>query len=370
VRILHLADVHLDRPFVALPFEAAQTRRRELFDALRRCLGLARDHGVDLVTIGGDLWEEEHVRTDTMNSVAHEFGALSIQVLICCGNHDPLLPGGSYRRTRWPSNVEIAPLRTPKEYPYGDISIWGVSWGGDGMPANVLTRVDIPPNGRKHILVIHGSSTEVAFGDLADYFPFSPSDVRAAGFDRCLAGHVHMASDEGGVVYPGSPEPLGWGEVGRHCAALVDATAESIGVQLIDVNEKHYETREIDCHGCGSSVEIERRTASALDDADSDRIFLRARLLGEIGPDCVVDAGALRGQHASRYGALVIEDATEPLLDIARRAERKGLDGVFVRKMQELIAEAPTDRELKLAELALQAGLRALERRDVILRVD
>ena len=65
MRIAHLADVHLDRPFVALPAAAAETRRDELFDAFGRCLTLARERGADLITIGGDLWEEEHVRADT-----------------------------------------------------------------------------------------------------------------------------------------------------------------------------------------------------------------------------------------------------------------------------------------------------------------
>src|SRR3954468_18053229 len=105
--ILHFADVHLDRPFVGLSGESARRRRRELFEAFRRCLALAVERKVDLVTIGGDLWEEEHVLADTRRSVAHELGRLGIPVLIICGNHDPLRPGGSYLRTPWPDNVTI-----------------------------------------------------------------------------------------------------------------------------------------------------------------------------------------------------------------------------------------------------------------------
>ena len=45
------------------------------------------------ITIGGDLWEEENVRPDIRNSVAYELGQLDIPVLICCGNHDPLVTG-------------------------------------------------------------------------------------------------------------------------------------------------------------------------------------------------------------------------------------------------------------------------------------
>ena len=45
MRILHFADVHLDRPFVGLSPEAGDHRRRELFGAFRRCLTLAQEHG-------------------------------------------------------------------------------------------------------------------------------------------------------------------------------------------------------------------------------------------------------------------------------------------------------------------------------------
>jgi DNA repair exonuclease SbcCD nuclease subunit len=370
MRILHLADVHLDRPFVGFSSEAGNRRRRELLDAFRRCLELAREHKVDLVTIGGDLWEEEHVRADTRNSVAHELAELGLPVLIACGNHDYLRPGGSYRRTTWPLNVKIAPRRTLTEFHYDEASVWAISWGSQELPENLLERVELPPDGRTHVLLIHGSSTSAWFGEEAAYFPFDPAAVRAAGFARCLAGHIHEASDKGGVVYPGSPEPLGWGEGGRHCVALVDLAGSDVSVELLDVNEKRYEDRDLDCSGCGSSAEIETQLANELTDEDAASVFLRLHLVGEVGPDCVIDPRAVAGQYAAKYAALRLEDATEPILDIDSRAERKGLDGLLVRRLRKQIEEAESERDRHLAELALQAGLRALDGRDVILRVD
>lgn len=371
MRILHLADVHLDRPFVGFSSGAGDRRRRELFEAFRRCLELAREHKVDLVTIGGDLWEEEHVQADTRNSVAHELGELGLPVLIACGNHDYLRPGGSYMRTIWPLNVRVAPRRTLTEYPYDGASVWAISWGGQELPDNLLERVELPSDGRTHVLLIHGSSTSAWFDEeSAAYFPFDPAVVRAAGFARCLAGHIHEASDKEGVVYPGSPEPLGWGEGGRHCVALVEIAGSNVSVELLDVNEKRYEDRELDCSGCGSSAEIETQLANELTDQDAANVFLRLHLVGEVGPDCVIDPGVVAGQHTARYAALRLVDATEPILDIDSRAERKGLDGLLVRRLREQIEDAGSERDRHLAELALQAGLRALDGRDVILRVD
>jgi exonuclease SbcD len=368
VRILHFADVHLDRPFVGLPEGVAVQRRHELFEAFKRCLALAKEHSADAITIGGDLWEEEHVRADTRNSVAYELGQTEVLVVLICGNHDPLLPGGSYLRTEWPDNVQIFPRRTLSEIRVDDVSIWGVSWSGDDLTSRVFETAEVPQDGRKHLLLLHGSSTRVSVGALAGYLPFDPVQVRAAGFDACLAGHVHDASDVDGVVYPGSPEPLGWAETGRHCVAVVDV-ADQVEVDLIDVNQRRYERREVDCSGCTSSAEIESRLGSALTDTDAEHIFLRVRLTGEVDPDFVIDPRKVARSAASRYGLLIVEDATEPILDIDSRAERKGLDGVFTRRLLTQL-EASTDDQRALIELALQAGLRALDNREVILRVD
>lgn len=372
MRILHFADVHLDRPFVGLPSDVAARRRHELFEAFRRCLAIAKERNAELITIGGDLWEEEHVTADTRNSVAYELAQAGCPVLIACGNHDPLIEGGSYLRTHWPDNVAIVSRRSVSEHSFGEVCFWSVSWGGGDLSPALLQKLEVPEDGRTHVLLIHATSIAAPFADTAgeSYCPFDPKLIRRAGLSVCLAGHIHAASFVDDVVYPGSPEPLSWAERGRHCVALVEIQAGSADVELIDVNEKRYEKRSVDCSGCASSAEVDARIADALTDEDAEQVFLRLRLVGEVGPDCAVDRARIVGQYKAGYSLLVVEDATEPLLDIQTRAERKGLDGLFVRKLQQRIAASSTEHERRLAELALQAGLHAIDGHEVILRVD
>ena len=369
MKILHLADVHLDRPFVGLPQAAAEGQRRNLFDAFHRALALGRERGVDLLTIGGDLWEEEHVRADTRASVAHELTEFGAPVLIACGNHDPLLPGGSYHRTAWPQNVEIVPIRSLHEFRFGDVSIWSVSWGGGELSTRVLEHFTAPDDGRTHLALLHGTAPTAPFAEeAAGYFPFDPQKLHASGISLCLAGHIHAASDTNGVVYPGSPEPLGWGERGRHCVALVETGAE-VDVELIDVNKTRFETREVDCSGCASSADVRERIERSVVERDA-HLFLRVKLVGEVGEDCDIDVAAIGGPLSTATAALQIEDRTEPMLDVASRMERKSLDGLFTRKLLEQIAGADEGEPARrIAQLALEAGLRAVEGREPILRV-
>ena len=369
MKILHLADVHLDRPFVGLPQPAAARQRQNLFDAFRRAVAVANENEVDLLTIGGDLWEEEHVRADTRASVAHELAEFGAPVLIVCGNHDPLLPGGSYHRTHWPSNVRIVPLRSLHEFRFDDVSVWSVSWGGGDLSARVLEHFTAPDDGRTHLALLHGTAPTAPFAEEAGgYFPFDPQKLRESGISLCLAGHIHAASHARDVVYPGSPEPLGWGERGRHCVALIEIGA-GVRVELIDFNTTRFETIEVDCSGCSSSAGVCDQIERACVDPE-DSLFLRVKLVGEVGPDCDIDVAAVGGSLRTRCAALQIEDRTEPTLDVRSRTERKSLDGLFTRKLLEQIEEAHGDeRTRRLAQLALEAGLRAVEGREPILRV-
>jgi DNA repair exonuclease SbcCD nuclease subunit len=320
------------------------------------------------VTIGGDLWEEEHVRRDTLASVTHELGQLRVPVLIVCGNHDPLLAGGSYGRAVWPDNVVIAPIRTPSRHDFGDVAIWAVSWGGGDMSARALDHLDIPRDGRTHLALLHGTAPTAPFAEeKAMYFPFDPNALRAAGIQHVLAGHIHQASDHGGVVYPGSPEPLGWGEQrGRHCVAIVDVSEGSVDVELVDINSTHFETRELDCSGCASSAAVVERLVSVSAAPD---VFLRLELVGEVAADCEVDVTQLAATRRIEFACLKVVDKTEPMLDIEARIDRKSLDGLFTRKMRERIDSAPDDRSRRISELALEAGLRAVDGRETVLRV-
>src|SRR5207248_2783754 len=120
--------------------------------------------------------------------------------------------------------------------------------------------------------------------------------------------------------YPGSPEPLGWGECGRHCVAAVDVHAGEIAVELIDINRTRFEMREVDCSGCESSAAVAARLTEL---AGGPALFLRVTLVGEVAPDCAIDVAHIAAPHSAAFASLEIVDATVPLLDIEARIERK-----------------------------------------------
>ena len=374
MKILHLSDVHLDRPFVGLSHEEARARRADLFATFRRCLAVAQEHGVSAVTIGGDLWEDEHVTLDTRRAVAYELGLLDVPVLVIAGNHDPLLPGGAYERTEWPAKVRLFRSHGPEEYALGEgVSVWGSSWGAGPLDAGFLRRpLGLDP-GRVNLLLLHGTATALPLFAEGANCPFDPAAVLEAGFARCLAGHIHGGSDDGIVVYPGSPEPLGWGDTGRHAYALVEVDGPGrVEVTLHDVNRRRYDALVVDCAGAGSSAEVAASVAAALPPNGAD-LCLSVRLVGSVAAGCRPEAPALATRHRSQFAALRVEDATCEAIAAEAVARRRTVDGAFARRLLERIAAAEAvgdEAARETLELALSVGLGALAGRGDLIDVD
>ena len=410
-KLLHLADVHLDRPFVGLAARDARARRRELREAFERCLSLAAEHRVDAVTIGGDLWEDEHVTPDTCRWVADRLESVGAPVVLIAGNHDPLRPGGPYRRVRWPANVRILPAQEGLQREHlGPLTVWGMSWGAAPLTAGALDAFAVPEDAGRHVLLLHGTAGGAAFERDA-HCPFTAAAVRAAGFELCLAGHLHGGGvREGIVVYPGSPEPLAWDETGRHTVALVELPyGAPPRVELLDVNRRYCAEAVVDCEGAHSSAEIERALREAIahaaerakppgfaDGPKLDGLCLRAVLRGRIAPDCRVDledlAAAVRrpapttakpaaaaeneispsasaATSSPGLALLDLRDETQPAFDLDALASQPTALGAFVCALRERIAACSAEhddpQQRTRLELALDLGLRAMHGDDL-----
>lgn len=371
MRILHFADVHLDRPLVGLSADDGRRRRHELRAAFRRCLDAAREHNADLVTIGGDLWEDEHVTPDTRRFVASALNDLKLPVVMICGNHDPYLAGGSYARTHWPDNVSICARDALTEFRFGGISVWAVSWLGGRLELGFFEQFAAPKDDRIHLLLLHGTAVGAAgpIDSESAAALFDPQRVKNSGFALCLAGHVHDGGQIGLVVYPGSPEPLSWGEIGRHSVALIEMANGSAKATLLDINRRRYVTRDVDCDDALSSAVVEQRVRTALTDFDPTSVYLRLTLRGQIASDCDLDTTVLEEICRGEYAALQIRDHTFPEYDLSAFELQSTATGHFVRTLRARIQDTSDISERERLELALRLGLHALHGRKELVRV-
>jgi hypothetical protein len=169
--------------------------------------------------------------------------------------------------------VRIFECGDPQEAAFGPVSVWGASWSATGLDLSFFRRFHVPDDGRLHLLLLHGTLRSVpAFlmGQGADaYAPFDPADVERCGFALCLAGHLHAGFRVRCVVYPGSPEPLGWPRVMAvrrpstaaaqhgpsgappstvHGLACVETIGTTVGVHLVAMNSRPAENESVGPH--------------------------------------------------------------------------------------------------------------------------
>jgi exonuclease SbcD len=378
IRLLHLSDLHLDRVFASMGCqgELARRRRQGLRESLTAAGRLAAEQGCLAVTIGGDLYEHERAGVDTGRFLAATFASWQpMRVLIAPGNHDALMPGSLYRRTEWPPNVTIFESARLEPVELNDfVTIWGLAhrepaWQGDPLEA--------PPaidGSGVHLALFHGAELGSRPDGKSLHGPFHAERIRAAGFAAALCGHYHRRRLDTalGLLYPGTPEPLGFDEEGGRGPVIVEIDGRGeVRFHPQDTNRWTVATVRCDARECGSVesvIEEVTLSCASIGLGDPERTMIRVDLVGAV--DCSLPLDAYTVELAVRerldLAAVKLRDLTTPLIDLGAAMTEESTRGAFVRAATAAAAAEPEDPEL--LDDAFRYGLMALSGAEIGLR--
>lgn len=368
IRILHLADLHLDHAFSWATATLARRRRQAIRDALDRALGIARAERVDAVLCAGDLFDLAQVTPDTVAFLVAAFGRLApIPVLVAPGNHDWYGPQTPYAQAPWSANVTIFRTHELTPVPVGPgFTIWGAAHTAPAGTPDLLAGARAEGSGI-HIGLLHAAESidhhpPDETGLLPDpHAPFEPQEVRRAGFVHLCAGHYHTPRDQPLYTYPGNPEALSFVHREGTRGVVLHAFDASGGHRRrrFDVDSGTLSELRLDVTGCASEQDVRTRIASQLHDR---RGVVRVNLVGELPPAATLDPAAL-GDCAPWLDAVLCRDAGVRLAyDLPALVQEQTVRGQFVRDVTDPGAEL----DAALRERVLAIGLRALEgRRDL-----
>jgi DNA repair exonuclease SbcCD nuclease subunit len=377
-RLLHLADLHLDRSFAGLGChgEVARRRRYGLREALRAAGEAARQQGCQAVTIGGDLYEHERAGTDTERFLVELLASWQpLRVFIAPGNHDPLLPGSLYRRAAWPANVHVfqEPDLAPVELDDG-LALWGLAHLEPAWRGNPLARP--AATDRINLALYHGSELGSLPEGKAAHGPFRRADIRSQGYALALCGHYHRQrlDLEGGLVYPGSPEPLTFDDTGPRGAVVVEVTsADDILLTAVELNRWWAACVSCDVSDESSTTAVIDAVAAEVTGAvagrDPGRVMVRAELTGAADPALSIDVFTTEAlvREATGVAALTVRDRTEPDLHRMVPAPHSTQEA-FLAAARALREAAEDDTEAAVVDDAVRYGLMALTGNEVGLR--
>lgn len=240
MKLLHASDFHLDSPLSGLPPEKSALRRRELREIPARLAKLARDEGVDLVLLPGDLFDGTRVYPETVRALAQAFGDMGVPVFIAPGNHDYYHAKSPYALADWPGNVYIFTQSELQwvELPSLNCVVHGCAFTAPHREDDSLAGFAAPDDGKLHLLCVHGevrSSGNYAFaasddgklhllrvhgkvGSSGSYAPIDLKSLEQSGVNYAALGHIHAVGiGKAGKTlwaYSGCPEGRGFDELG------------------------------------------------------------------------------------------------------------------------------------------------------------
>ena len=209
IKLLHLADVHLDTAFASRT-KALRTHLRDaLRIAFRRAIDCALDEGVAAVLIAGDLFDDERLSFSTERFLVEQMKRLHRAEVLCIyvsGNHDP---GGRAHRAAsidWPPSLQYIDTPEPAVISLvdsaGDEEVRIVAAGHETAHEQRNLAAQFPPatSAVPHIGVLHTQVTSAAGVHRHDrYAPCSPDDLKAVQYAYWALGHVHVQQPIDGV---------------------------------------------------------------------------------------------------------------------------------------------------------------------------
>jgi DNA repair protein SbcD/Mre11 len=361
LKLLHIADVHLDAPFRWLGAKG-QEQRRQLKATFRKTIDLALAERVDCLLIAGDLFDSNSPAQDTVDLVQAQLARLACPVFILPGTHDCLDETSIYRRTQFGSpHVHLFDAEHVAFAVAGiDLVVQGRANVSKTSRTSPLRDLRPSPNARYNVALAHGSLVRPG---TEDDFPIAEAEL-AVGMDYVALGHWHTYRQCGGgrACYSGPPEVLGEGEDGR--ALLVELGRGEPRLEPRRVSQRRCAHLDLPLDGLRSAEEV----VEALRNRRDPDLVLGAVLSGLKPLDLVLDADELARELAPHFFAVRVEDRSHPIVsqaDIAALPEHTVL-GQYARHLGERLAAARDENELHLVESALQLGLALLKGRRVL----
>ncbi len=353
MKFIHIADFHLDSPFLNLSDkeslgEMCRLKQRKVF---KKIIEFIKEKNIEYLFISGDLYEQKYIRKTTIEYINNLFKQIPLtQIYIAPGNHDPYIKNSYYNKFKWNENVKIFNSNIEK-IETKDADIYGYGFDDFICENSKINDVEIENKGKNNILIVHGDL------DMSQsiYNPLSKKSLLDKGFDYIALGHIHKPNCIQNIVYPGSTFPLGFDEIGERGMVYGELSNGKLTTEFIKLNEIYFVEKEIDVTKIISKEElIEKITEIETDEKELIKINLIGKRNFEI--DVYELYKWIQNEHIIK-----IKDKTEINYDLVKLSNETTLRGIYIKQMIEKLEKEDDEDERKIIEKAIEIGLHILE---------
>ena len=370
MKIMHLADFHLDSAFSGFSKEKANEKRAELRECFVKAMKIAKKNDVKLILIPGDLFDTPFCSAQTRKFVFDAIANADCPVVIAPGNHDYYNKNGTYADKTLPENVFVFTSGEIGRFDFDElgISVLGYAFTSDKFEENPLS-VELPISSENvNILCAH---TELGV-PLSKYAPMSAISISKHGFTYAALGHVHSPDEplkvgQTLIAYSGFAQGRSFDELGDGGAYIVEIDTQSKNVTLerIKLSSMNYEIEKVDITSLSNDNDVAKKIEAVIDEKRySEETALRVVLTGAVPSDYALNENAVRDALSSSSLALLqIRNETVANFDLAELEKDLTVKGEVYRSLLPLL-ESEDEKERQKGALALKFALAALDKRE------
>lgn len=290
LKFIHIADVHLGRiPDAGQPWSSI--RKKEIYETFCEIIEYANRHAVDFLFIAGDLFD--HVPDEQeLLWLDRELGRLEHTcVIYATGECDYLEKDAPIVTFQFTApvyvigNAGVEPNILPDSKFYGvrdenasmmydcihfshfHLNVYGVSFFEKRNSLPVLDEnVPFDRDGI-NLLVAHGGEK--------GYLPIDISLLKNRNYQYIALGHKHNYEEiiNARIVYPGTPEPLAFGETGRHGFVEGVFTENGVDICLRKIAKREYKTIAYPVSDALTSAEIAEELGAMMNREGREHIY-------------------------------------------------------------------------------------------------
>ncbi|MBO5211069.1 MAG: DNA repair exonuclease [Clostridia bacterium] len=357
VKILHTADIHIGARDAFLG-TTAESRRFETLLTFERIVDLAKEKGIQLIAIAGDLFDSNNIEPAFIDGVFNKIKTVpEIKVVFAAGNHDPLTADSPFLTRTLPQNLYVLPTKE-SVITFEDIKVKVYGKSFESVYLKGEEEFTLPTdNDYINIMVQHGELR----ADLgSDYNSITPKFVKKSGMDYIALGHVHARTPIGRIenthfAYCGCPEGQGFDELDQKGVYLGTISKSGSDLEFIPVSKRQHIVRKIDITGAEDICKTILDDLKANIDNYADNLY-KIELVGNIPPEAELNLAEITARLSAVLYFVKLRDKTEFLVDLELLATEPTLKGVFVKNILEKLKTAD-DKEA--VTRALNIGLRA-----------
>lgn len=358
MKFVHIADIHMDSPFVNLSDKEnlGDLKRLEQRKKIKKVIEYIKENKIDMLFIAGDLYEQQYIKQTTIEYINNLFKEIpETQVYIAPGNHDPYLKNSYYSKYKWNENVKIFNSKIEK-IEQNEVDIYGYGFEDFYCTECGIENLEIENPEKENILIIHGT-LDGANIEEKQYNSISTKMLEEKGFDYVALGHIHKTNFNKGnkIIYPGSLVSLGFDELGQHGMIVGEIKNKKLNIEFIPIKASEFVEKRIDVTEIISKEElIEKIDSIKIQPNEYVKIILEGKRNFEINTYELY-------KLIQEQKIIKIKNKTKINYNLEEIENETTLKGLFAKEIkQKLDSKNLTNEQREILEKAIEIGFEAL----------